>query len=117
MAEKELKIINERLVNPVDGEMLFRSNSGIGWQGKIGTDPRSKKHILTSLRPFRAMPEGWPDLTGWQTIEITPDMIGKKIAVFKGVEVKTKNVHLSKQQKAVKKWIEDSGGIYEELRG
>jgi hypothetical protein len=31
---------------------------------------------------------GGSDLIGWKSVEITPDMVGKKVAVFTAVEVK-----------------------------
>jgi len=31
---------------------------------------------------------GCPDLIGWRSVTITPDMVGQKVAVFAGVEVK-----------------------------
>lgn len=70
-----------------DTERLFRINAGTGWIGRIvKRGPTSM--ILADPRPLKAGPEGWPDLFGWQTIEITPDMIGQRIAVARGVEVK-----------------------------
>jgi hypothetical protein len=34
---------------------------------------------------------GCPDLIGWRTVTITLDMVGKRVAVFAGVEVKQPN--------------------------
>ena len=35
------------------------------------------------------MPEGMPDLIGWTETEITPDMVGQRVAIFTGIEIKT----------------------------
>jgi hypothetical protein len=53
---------------------------------------------------------GSSDLIGWETIEITQDMVGQKIARFLSVEVKNKTGALSQEQT---KWLEkvnESGG-------
>ena len=98
MAQKERDIINDRLKNLPEDTRLFRINSGMGWTGKI-----VKKYdnfiILENPRPFHAAPEGWPDLAGIKSIEITPDMVGKRIGVFYCEEIKTGNLKLSKIQK------------------
>ena len=91
-------------------QRLFRINSGMGWAGKvIRRDPNIL--ILDKPRPLHAAPEGWPDLCGWTEIEITPDMVGSKIAVFTGVEVKVTG-KLRKSQAAFRDIIERMGGIF-----
>ena len=62
------------------------------------------------------MPEGWPDLTGWETVVITPDMVGQKIAVFSVVEVKTGSLKLTDKQNRFKELILKMGGRFRELR-
>ena len=91
-------------------QRLFRINSGMGWAGKVlKRDPR---HIvIDSPRPFKAAPEGWPDLCGWTEIEITPEMVGSKVAVFTAVEVKVTG-KLSAKQSAFRGIIESMGGIF-----
>jgi hypothetical protein len=67
---------------------LFRINSGMAWAGKV--IGRSRTTItLENPRPFHGAPNGWPDLCGWRTVEITPDMVGTRIAVLVMLEVKT----------------------------
>ncbi len=67
------------------------------------------KHIIESLSPWCwlhrnhvgrvqdshkrwhsfGLGKGSPDLVGYTKITITPDMVGKQVAVFTGIEVKT----------------------------
>jgi len=52
------------------------------------------------------------DLLGWQTIIITPDMVGAKLAVFTAVDAKTKGyADLSDEQKNFAGLILNAGGL------
>lgn len=66
---------------------LWRTNAGMGWAGKAFR--QGSATIIPNARAFHAMPEGWPDLTGYVSVVITPEMIGKRIAIFAGVECKS----------------------------
>lgn len=114
MGAKEKNLINEYLLNLPENVRMFRTNSGMAWAGKS-----VKKGDITAIknaRPFHGMPEGWPDLTGWTEIEITPDMVGQKIAVFSVVEVKTGSLKLTDKQNRFKELILKMGGRFRELR-
>jgi hypothetical protein len=114
MGYKEKNLINERLLNLKPNERLFRSNAGMAWTGKVVRHDGSMI-ILKNPRPFHGMPEGWPDLTGWTEIEITPDMVGQKIAVFTAEEVKATG-DLTEKQTGFKKIIDRMGGIFRTVR-
>ena len=69
---------------------LFRANVGKAWTGKK-TIYCGDMITLHEARPFSTgLPIGFPDLFGLRTVEITPEMVGKKLAVFAFIEVKTK---------------------------
>lgn len=113
MAEQDL--IKKRLLalDP-ERERLFRINAGMGWAGQILR--REKTHIVIgNPRPLRAAPPGWPDLVGWETVEITPEMVGKKIAVFVFEEVKFTG-DLRPNQKPFRDVLEKMGGIHRVVR-
>ena len=112
----ESEVIKEILANLGPGERLFRANSGQGYTGK----PVFMKNGVLKLlgyRVFRAMPEGFPDLIGWKTITVTPEMVGKQIAVFWGKEVKTGKLQPTKAQRKFGEVLEKMGGIFEVFRG
>jgi hypothetical protein len=122
MGNKERDLINNRLLNLKKNERLFRINSGMGWVGKEihiknNCIIRLKKGDLIIRNPsaLHAAPEGWPDLCGWTEIEITPDMIGKKIAIFTAEEIKATG-HLSKKQKIFRDIIQKMGGIFRVIK-
>lgn len=114
MGFKEKNLINEFLSNLPENMRMFRTNSGMAWAGK--STLKGEFRIIKNARPFHGMPEGWPDLSGWTEIIITPEMVGKKVAVFTAVEVKTGQLKLSGEQNKFKDLIERMGGIFRELR-
>ncbi len=114
MGAKEQEIIKKRLLCLSENERLFRINSGMGWIGEVVRHD-GNIIILKNPRPLHAAPEGWPDLSGWTEIEITPDMIGQKIAVFTAEEVKATG-RLSKRQRFFRDIILRMGGFFRVLK-
>ena len=115
MGHKEQEIIKNRLLTLEENERLFRINAGMGWVGQ------TVKHtagmiILKNPRPFHGAPVGWPDLCGFTEIEITPDMVGKKIAVFTGEEIKAGNDRMRTEQTGFQELILRMGGFYRVLK-
>lgn len=53
------------------------------------------------------------DRIGWHEITITPDMVGKKVAVFCNIEIKTKNDRIHPAQKRWHNLVLEHGGISE----
>lgn len=129
MGTKEKRLTNARLkeINP-ETERLFRINAGEGQVGKQirgGADIRKVVNkmpnaalngavLILGARPLKAAPAGWADLSGWETVEITPDMVGRKIAQFKMVEVKATG-KLSDVQKKMRDLVLRMGGSFEIL--
>jgi hypothetical protein len=94
---------------------LFRINAGKGWAGKVVSRSRDQQGrtllVLRDAIPFQAAPPGWPDLAGWESVTITSDMIGKKVAIWYGEEIKVTG-RQSGIQKKFQGIIEKMGGIY-----
>jgi len=59
---------------------------------------------------------GGSDLIGWTPVEITPDMVGKRIAIFTALEVKTTTGRPTKEQLAFIEAVKRAGGIAEIVR-
>ena len=111
MGHKEAEIIKNRLLALAENERLFRINAGMGWVGQtIKQTPGMI--ILKNPRPFHGAPVGWPDLSGWTEIEITSEMVGKKIAVFTGEEIKAGKDRMRKEQTGFQDVIQRMGGVY-----
>jgi len=54
--------------------------------------------------------KGSSDLIGFKTITITPDMVGKEVAIFSAIEVKDKGKATDEQKKFID-IIQNAGGI------
>ena len=112
----EQRAIAEILLKLKPHQRLFRINAGMGWCGKV-IKRTPTRLVLENPRPLHAAPEGWPDLSGWETVTITPDMVGKRVAIFRGVEVKaTKGARCSQAQAAFGELLAGMGGVYEIAR-
>ena len=86
MTEKSL--LNKIQLSLPNFFRLFRNNTGRGWVGK--TNHKNGNVFIENARPLNAgLTKGSSDLIGWTSIEITPDMVGKKVAIFTAIEAKT----------------------------
>ena len=56
---------------------------------------------------------GSGDYVGWNPTIITPDMVGKTIAIFQSIEVKTEHDRLHDEQRKWNKAVLRDGGIAE----
>lgn len=106
MSERER--INEIILSLPENVRMFRINAGMGFSGSVVRHDRDMV-LLRDPRVFHGAPSGWPDLVGWETVEITPEMVGRKIAVFSAIEVKVTG-RMSKEQKAFREVLLDMGG-------
>lgn len=103
---------------------LFRLNTGKGWLSNLG--PKGVHRLkdgsihIEAPRPIAlgfGLLNGEPvvgacDLPGWTTITITPDMVGRDVAVFTSIETKkSKGGTTSKEQKNWKNQVQSAGGI------
>ena len=68
--------------------------------------------VLNNARRLTTgLPKGFPDLFGFKSVEITPDMVGKRVAVFAFLEVKTSKGRVSEHQKNMHKFLLSGGAI------
>jgi hypothetical protein len=78
---------------------------------------RNKRRLATPVGYHQPIMLGWlaagsPDWIGWQSVVITPAMVGKRIAVFVGLEAKRPTGGtLSDDQRTFLTALKDDGGI------
>ena len=54
---------------------------------------------------------GSSDLIGWHSAEVTPGMVGKRVAIFTAVEVKRPGKPLTNEQNVFLRNVREAGGI------
>ncbi|ANN86156.1 Holliday junction resolvase [Enterobacter phage Arya] len=118
MANKEHALQNT-IRNALAGRaLIFRANVGKAYasndvvkvprQMPVVMGPRDV--LLKNARPFETgLPPGFADLFGLVAVEITPDMVGKKLAVFTALEVKD-GARVSPLQRNFINAVNDNGG-------
>lgn len=79
--------------------VIFRNHTG------ALRDPRTGQMVRFGLAP------GSPDLVGWRTVTVTPEMVGQQLAVFCGLEVKIPGGRIRPDQVNFLDRLRDAGGL------
>ena len=106
-------------MSKIKGVRIFRNNQGVGWIGasrlfasKQTVNVEKGDVLIKNARVFHAgLCTGSSDLIGLKSEIITPEMVGKKVAIFVATEVKTKTGKASKEQIAFIEMVNNLGGI------
>ena len=111
MREQNIQSLIQKAISKFTKSTMFRNNVGTAWTGHKKST-RDGGIYIENPRPFKAgLCVGSSDLIGFTTREITPDMIGKKIAIFTAVEVKTKSGKATREQINFLSFVKKNGGI------
>ncbi|OCC05148.1 hypothetical protein BA190_09545 [Labrys sp. WJW] len=101
-------------LSDIAGTVAFRNNVGMGWVGDVvHRDYTRDTLLLRHPRPIRfGLCEGSADIIGWHSVVVTPDMVGKRVAIFMAPEVKTPDGKPpTKLQRNFIRAVNDAGGI------
>jgi len=110
MTESELQALILRAAGSKPHVRVFRNQVGEGYVGKAIRDPEGV--FLTDARHVRmGLFPGSGDLIGWRTVTVTPDMVGKPIAQFLSIEVKTPIGKVRPDQRNWLDQINAAGGL------
>lgn len=95
---------------------IFRNNVAMAWVGEIVRRTPTTV-LLRNPRPLHAgLCTGSSDIIGWHTITVTLDMVGKRIAVFTAIEVKTERGRTTPEQRQFIDAVRSAGGIADVCR-
>lgn len=112
MGVKERNLITEvQLFFTSIGSRMFRNNTGQGWQGSIGSKSPSSITLINPRPIHSGLATGSSDCIGWTSVEITQDMVGKKIAIFTAIELKTGKLKATQEQENFIQAVKNGGGI------
>lgn len=90
---------------------VFRNHTGSGWTGEL-VSRNADLTILRNARPCRfGLAIGGADLIGWRSLAVTPDMIGRQIALFLAVETKAPRGRLTEAQATFLLNVTAAGGL------
>jgi len=90
---------------------LFRNNVGTGWQGSM-VEHAGGIVTLANARPLHAgLCKGSSDLIGWHSVVVTPEMVGRLIAVFVAIEVKSARGRAMEEQQRFIQAVRAAGGL------
>lgn len=93
------------------GTRIFRQNVGTGWTGDVQrlTDGSI---LIRNPRPLQAgLCKGSSDLIGWRSLDVTPEMIGRRLAVFLAIEVKAPRGRATDEQTNFLARVKNAGGL------
>lgn len=106
--ESQVQALILRALGSRPDTRLFRNQVGGAWMGK----PRGKILDLTEARFVQCgLAVGSGDLIGWHSITVTPELVGRKLAVFLSVEVKTDTGRVRPEQVNWLEQVQKHGGI------
>lgn len=89
----------------------FRNNTAQAWVGTL-VARTSNTITLKDYRPLHAgLTKGSSDLIGWTTVEVTPEMVGARLAVFTAVECKSERGRATEEQINFVNAVMSAGGF------
>jgi len=118
MAAEHENVLTLALIKATEyGFRLFKNAMGLGYVGKLTKSYRDSfaGEIVTIEKARRVKfgvcnPGGF-DLIGWQTVKITADMAGMRLAVFTAIDGKTEGyATMSKDQRNFARELIKAGG-------
>lgn len=92
------------------GVRVFRNNTASGWAGQ--SKQQGPNRLVFNAFPLQAgLCKGSSDIIGFHSVTVTPEMVGKTVAIFAAVEVKTPTGRATPEQENFIAQINAFGGI------
>ena len=111
LREETRLLVETQVAFSQGGTRLFRNTVGSGWVGPHLNMGDGTVLITRPTRVHFGLGTGTSDLVGWHSVTITPDMVGKKVAVFVGAEAKSSRGRATPEQRAFLNTLKAAGGL------
>ena len=107
LTEREISAKAFKYFGGNENMRIFRNNIGVATIGNV-LNIDGGMAIIENPRTVRfGLHVGSGDYIGWETVVITPEMVGAKIARFLSIEIKTDSGRLSPEQI---NWLDNVNG-------
>ena len=116
--ESETTLLHKILVAMTSGlSRAFRNQAGVGYYGKVEhyhkpgvANLQAGDVVIRNARVLRSgLAVGASDIIGWTSRTVTPEWVGRRVAVFTAVEVKSRT-GLTEQQADFLSAVHYAGG-------
>jgi len=112
MIERETETVRNIRVQLSHGDArLWRNNVGSAWQGNCRNHGGGLMTIVHPRRVHFGLCQGSADLIGYQSLIVTPEMVGQRIAVFVAIEGKRVNGSYGTGQREYLDLVNRAGGL------
>ena len=93
------------------GLTVWRNNTGQAWAG-TAQRLQDGSILIRDPRPLHAgLCKGSSDLIGLRRVLVTPEMVGRTLAQFTGIEVKRPGQRPTPEQAHFLEFVQDAGGL------
>lgn len=110
MAEQALRKAVQLALSRI-GARMFRVNTGQAWAGKARPDTRGGVYISEAYPIRMGLCTGGSDLVGWTTHTITASDVGRQVALFTAIELKTGSLAPTREQAVFLDAVRRAGGL------
>lgn len=111
MKEKNISQLIRKALGTISTVRLFTNPTSIGYVGKLVSRTEDRVVLEAATQTQFGLCVGSSDLIGWKQITITPEMVGKTVAVFTAIEVKTETGRLREEQCKFIDAVRRAGGL------
>lgn len=110
MTEREIQSHIFAALGKRDDVRLFRNVCAAGYVGQFVERSGPLTVLRHASRSIFGLHPGSADLIGWQSVIVTPDMVGKPLAVFLSLEVKKPGGRIALDQDNWRRIVDQYGG-------
>jgi hypothetical protein len=98
-------------IGALPGVRVFRNHVGEAWHGKVLEHAPGRLLLAHPRRVTFGLTPGSHDIVGWRTVTVQPGDVGREIAQFIGMEVKTPAGAVADRQRRFHAVLTAAGGL------